>query len=62
MVDTSISGAEVPKATIVRPISIGDMPKWLAVAEAPSTKRSALQMSKPKPTKTAAIAISIVKV
>jgi hypothetical protein len=38
------------------------MPKWLAVAEAPSTKRSALQMSKPKPTKTAAIAISIVKV
>ena len=27
MVDTSISGAEVPKATIVRPISIGDMPK-----------------------------------
>jgi len=59
MVDTNISGAEVPKATTVRPISIGDMPKWPAVAEAPSTKRSALQISKPKPTKTAAIAINI---
>ena len=59
MVDTSISGAEVPKATIVRPISIGDMPKWPAVEDAPSTKRSALQMSKPRPIKMAAIAISI---
>jgi len=59
IVETNISGAEVPKATMVRPISIGDIPKWPAVAEAPSTKRSALQMSKPKPTRTAAIAINI---
>ena len=59
MVDTNISGAEVPKATIVRPISIGDMPKWPAVAQAPSIKRSALQISKPKPTRMAAIAIII---
>ena len=60
IVETSISGAEVPKATIVRPINRGDMPRWLAVAEAPSTKRSALQISRIKPIKTAAMAISIV--
>jgi hypothetical protein len=57
--DTNISGAEVPKAITVKPINIGDMPRWLAVAAAPSTKRSALQISKPRPKNTARAATSI---
>ena len=43
MNDTNISGADVPKETTVRPINIGDIPEFLAVAAAPITKRSALQ-------------------
>ena len=49
MSDTSISGADVPKDTIVKPISIGDMPKFLAVAAAPNTNRSALHTRRISP-------------
>lgn len=48
--DTSISGADEPMATIVRPIIIGEMPLLRATDEAPNTKRSALHINKTKPT------------
>jgi len=56
---TSISGAEVPKPTIVRPIINGETPKLRAVAEAPSTKKSALQINKAKPARMATMSIKI---
>ena len=40
---TIISGAEEPIATIVRPIIIGEIPKFLANDDAPKTNLSALQ-------------------
>jgi hypothetical protein len=49
MRETKISGAEVPKETIVKPMSSGDMPEFLAVAAAPITKRSALQTKTTSP-------------
>jgi len=52
--DTSISGAEVPKPTIVRPMSSGDTPRLRAVAAAPMTKRSAPQTRSANPAMTAA--------
>lgn len=52
--DTINSGAEVPKATTVRPTIIGVMPKCRAVATAPDTKRSALQTNTIRPRMTAA--------
>ncbi len=59
MLATSISGAEVPKPTIVRPMMSGDTPKLRAVAEAPSTNRSALHISRPKPVRIAIESINI---
>ena len=58
---TIISGADEPIATIVKPISIGDKPMFFANAEAPWTKRSALQLKNKSPTKniTKALLISI---
>lgn len=44
------SGAEVPKATIVRPITSDDMLNLLANAAAPSVKKLAPDRIKPKPT------------
>ncbi len=52
-IDTKISGADVPKATIVRPMSRVGMPKFAAIAAAPLTKRSALQIRPIKPIKIA---------
>ena len=46
---TIISGADVPKPTIVSPMINGGTSKFLAVAAAPMIKRSALQISKIKP-------------
>ena len=47
---TANSGALVPKATMVRPMSILETLKWRATEEAPSTKMSApfIKMTKPK--------------
>ena len=39
--ETSISGADVAKPTMTSPTNSGCMPKWNAVAAAPSMKRSA---------------------
>ena len=50
MMEIRISVAEVPTETIVRPMSMGVRPARFAIAEAPSTKRSALQTSATKPT------------
>ncbi|MFT7193066.1 MAG: hypothetical protein ACI8U1_000682, partial [Rheinheimera aquimaris] len=52
LAETSISGAEDPIATIVRPIIIGEIPAVRATDDAPNTKRSALQISKIRPTNT----------
>ena len=41
MILTTASGALVPKATIVRPTTIGDTFSFSAIEEAPSTKKSA---------------------
>ena len=49
MIETTISGAEVAKPTMVRPTSIGDTPRFRAVTEAPTTMRSAPQISKTIP-------------
>ena len=48
--ETRISGAEVAKATIVRPINRGWRPRLRAVAEAPCTNRSAPQIRSIRPT------------
>jgi hypothetical protein len=47
--ETTISGADEPIATIVRPIIMGEIPIFLASADAPYTKRSALQLSTTRP-------------
>ncbi len=57
--ETSISGAEVPKPTMVRPMMRGEIPRLRAVAEAPITKRSAPQINRAKPIMMAAIEVSI---
>ena len=46
---TISSGVEVPKATIVKPMTISETAKRFARAEAPSTSRSAPLMSRKKP-------------
>ena len=51
--ETSISGADVANPTIVSPTSTGETPKFRAVAEAPTMKRSPPQASKARPTKIA---------
>jgi hypothetical protein len=38
---TTNSGSEVPSATMVRPMTRSDMPNFLAISLAPSTKKSA---------------------
>lgn len=47
--ETANSGALVPKATMVKPISILDTLKFWAVEEAPSTKMSAPLINRTKP-------------
>ncbi len=59
--ETTISGAEVPKPTMVRPIISGETPKLRAVAAAPATKRSAPQTRSTKPTIMAVICNSMCK-
>ena len=44
--DEKISGADVPKATTVRPIINGDTPKFCAKPDAPSTNLSAPRQKK----------------
>ena len=55
LMDTIISGAEVPKPTTVKPMSSADTPRRCAVAAAPMTKRSAPHTSSAKPASTAVI-------
>jgi hypothetical protein len=57
--DTRISGADVPKETIVKPIISGEMPRFLAIDAAPATSRFALQMRAIKPKRIDAAASSI---
>ncbi len=47
--DENISGAEVPNATIVRPIKSGETPALRASADAPKTNLSAPQIRPTKP-------------
>jgi len=49
MAETRISGAEVPRPTIVSPIIRGETFRLNARALAPVTKRSALQVSRTNP-------------
>lgn len=42
--EENISGADVPNATMVSPIINGEMPQFLASAEAPNTNLSAPQI------------------
>ncbi len=46
---TASSGREVPRATIVSPITMDGIPSFLAISEAPSTKKSAPLTSRAKP-------------
>ena len=54
--ETSISGAEVPNATTVSPMTIRLTPEFAARPAAPYTKRSAPQTTAMKPAIIAAIA------
>ena len=56
---TMSSGADVPKATIVRPITRGLILKSAAILEAPSTSQSAENQSKITPARSIRISISI---
>ena len=47
---TTNSGIEVPNATTVKPMTKSDMPKRLAMADAPSTRKSAPLTKAIKPT------------
>ncbi len=55
MADTKNSGAEVPGATTVSPMIIGDILKFLDEATEPITNWSALVNSTRKPTSSAAL-------
>ena len=57
--DEKISGADVPKATTVRPIINGDTPKFCAKLDAPSTNLSAPQINPTNPSIIKIIAMSI---
>jgi hypothetical protein len=59
VVDTRISGAEVPIETMVKPMMMGDIPRFLAIDAAPATNRSALQIRTTKPKRIIAAANSI---
>jgi len=54
-----ISGADEPIATIVKPIIIGEMPKFLASDEAPKTNLSALHTKVTRETSKIRICINI---
>jgi hypothetical protein len=56
MPETNISGADVPNATIVSPMTRRLTPRLLASPAAPYTKRSAPQTTATKPTMIAVIA------
>ena len=56
--DTTISGADEPIATMVNPIIMGEIPMFLASADAPYTNLSALQLSTPSPTRKMAICVT----
>lgn len=49
-IETSTSGAEVPKPKTTTPIIRGEMFKWVAVLAAPSMKMSELQTRRASPT------------
>ena len=51
IIATTISGAEVPNETTVKPITSLGIPKFVAVEAAPERKRSADQTSPTNPTK-----------
>jgi hypothetical protein len=57
---TNISGAEVPKPTMVNPTIKGEIPKLVAMLAAPSTKRSAPQIRIAKPMRIAIINRAVV--
>ena len=57
--DEKISGADVPKATTVRPIIKGDTPKFCAKLDAPSTNLSAPQINPTNPSIIIVVAMSI---
>ena len=57
--DEKISGADVPKATTVRPIINGDTPKFCAKPDAPSTNLSAPQINPTNPSIIIVVAMSI---
>ena len=57
--ETIISGAEVPKATTVRPITSGDTPRLRESPAAPATKRSAPHIKMSRPNKMPALAKSM---
>ena len=50
LIDTANSGADVPNATIVKPINIFDTLKFCAVDDAPSTNISAPLINNTNPT------------
>ena len=60
--ETKISGADVPKDTMVKPISMGDIPKFFAVAAAPKTNLSALHTNRISPEISAKIGYNIDRV
>jgi len=56
---TKISGADVPRPTMVRPMIKGDTPKFFAIAEEPLTKKSAENTKKTKPASKARVLMSM---
>ena len=59
MIDMIISGADVPKPTIIIPITRGDIPRFRANPAAPIMNRSAPQMRRQNPIIMATIVNSI---
>ena len=57
---TTSSGHDVPKPTMVRPITNSLTPSFLAMEEAPSTSQSAPRTMSPKPTSSQIIVILLV--
>ena len=55
---TTSSGQDVPKPTIVRPMTNSLTPAFLAIAEAPSTSQSAPRTMSPRPTSSKMIVIA----
>ena len=59
MADENISGADVPNATIVRPITKGDIPRLRAKAEAPNTSQRAPKINPMNPRKIMTVSQSV---